>query len=90
MLNFGAIWGSMYLYPLSIPFLLEYLNFFPALMFLNFYDFKPRIILKLFLNTDGLTSPKNLRNTFQSLLMLYFIIKLSRSLYFVSIVQKYI
>ena len=54
----------------------EYLTVFRALIFLNMLDFEPRIILKLFLNTKGLNSPKNLRNTFQSLLVLYYIIKL--------------
>ena len=47
-------------------------------MSLNFSDFEPRIILKLFLNATGVTSPKNLRNIFQSLLMFYYIIKLKR------------
>ena len=56
---------------------------FKASALLNFSDFKPSISLKLFLNTKGVSLPKNLRNFFQSLLMLYYIIKLSRSLYFV-------
>ena len=42
-------------------------------MFLNFSDFEPRIILKLFLNTKGVNSPKNIRNLFQSFLVLYYI-----------------
>ena len=44
-----------------------------------------RIILKFFLNNKGVASPKNLRVIFRSLLMFYYIIKLSNSLYFVSI-----
>ena len=52
-------------------------------LFLNY----PRIILKLFLNTKGATLPKNLRNMFQSFFMLYYILKLSKTLYFVSIIQ---
>ena len=67
----------------------EYLHFFRASIFLNFPDFEPRSILKLFLNTKGVTSPKRLRNIFQSLLMFYYVIKLRKSLYFVSIMQKY-
>ena len=65
-------------------------NFFRASIILNFFDFDPRIILKLFLNTNGVASSKTLRNIFQSLLIFYNIIKLSKSLYFVSIMQKYI
>ena len=59
-------------------------------MFLNFSNFEHRIILKLLLSIKRVTSSKNLRNTFQSLLMFCYIIKLSKSLYFVSIMQKYI
>ena len=65
-------------------------SFLPSLNILKFSDFEPRIILKLFLNTKGVISPKYLRNIFQSFLMSYFIIKLSKSYYFVSIMQKYI
>ena len=67
-----------------------FLIFFRASIFLDFSDFEPRIILKLSLNTKGATSPRNFRNIFQSLLMFYYIIKLSKSLYFVSIMQRYI
>ena len=63
--------------------------FFPSLNFGKFFWFKPRIILK-FLNTKGVTSPKNSRNLFQSLLIFYYIIKLDKSLYYVSITLKYI
>ena len=38
-------------------------------MLLNFYDFKPIIVNKLFLDTKGVTSLKYLRNVFQSLLI---------------------
>ena len=46
------------------------------------------VILKLFINTKGVASLKNLRNIFQTLLMLYCIIKLSKSFYFASIMQS--
>ena len=46
------------------------------LMLLSFYDFEPRIIIKLFLKSKGVILPKCLRNVFQSLLMFYYIIKL--------------
>ena len=59
-------------------------------MFLNFSDFEPRIILKLFFNTKVVTSPKYLMNIFQSYLTIFCIIKLCKSLHFLSIVQKYI
>ena len=45
-------------------------------MFFMFSDFEPRIVRNLFLNTKGVASPKNLRNIFQSLLMLYYILEL--------------
>ena len=35
-------------------------KFFPSLNILNFSDFEPRTILKLFLNTKNVTSPENL------------------------------
>ena len=57
---------------------------------MKFSDFEPRIFLGLFFNTKAVTSPKNLRNPFQSFLLFYYIINLSKSLYLVSIVQKYI
>ena len=69
---------------------LFYLAFFQALIFSNLSDFEPRIILKLFLKNEGVISPKNLRNIYQSLLMFYYIIKLSKSLYFASVIQNYI
>ena len=56
-------------------------------MFLNVSDFEPRNILKVFLNTMCLTSPKNLKTIFQSWLTFYYIIKLRRGLYFVSMIQ---
>ena len=65
-------------------------NFFAELIFLKFSDFEPRIILQLFLNTEDATSPITLRNVFQFVLMFYYIIKLSKSLHFVPIFQKYI
>ena len=48
------------------------------------------MIFELFSNTKGVTSPKSLGNIFQYMLMFYYIEKLSKSLYFASIVQKYI
>ena len=57
-------------------------------MLLNVSDFGSRTILKLLSNTMFIASPSNLRNILQSLLMLYYIITLSKSLYFVSIIQK--
>ena len=59
-------------------------------MLLNFSDFESRIVLILFSVTKGVASPKSLWNVFQSLLMFYYIIELSKSLYLVSIMQKYI
>ena len=61
-------------------------KFFPSF---NILKCKPRIILKLFLNAKGVSSPNNLANIFQSSLMFYYIIKLNKSLYFVSIKQKW-
>ena len=55
------------------------------LRILKFSDFEPKIIPTLFLNTKGVASPKNLRNVFQSLLIFYYIIKLSKSVYFISV-----
>ena len=75
---------------LTTLFFIRIPKFFRASIFLNFYGFEPRIILQLFLNTKSVTSPNNFRNIFQSFLMFYYIIKLSKSLYFVSIIQKYI
>ena len=49
-------------------------NFFRVSIFLS-SDFDSIIILKLFLNIKGVPSPKNLRNIFQSLLMVCYIIK---------------
>ena len=63
---------------------------FRTSIFLDFSDFEPRIILKLFLNTKGVVSPKILMNIFQSRLMFYYIIKACKSLYFVWMKQKYI
>ena len=57
-------------------------------LFLKFSDFEPRIILELFLNAKGLPSPKTLRNIFQYFFMFYYIIKLCKSLYLLSIMQK--
>ena len=71
-------------------FIIRIPTFFRDSILLNFSDFEPRIIFKLFLNTKGVTSPINLRNILQSLLMFCYIIKLSKSLCFVSIMQKYI
>ena len=67
---------------------MEIRYFFQGLLFLNFSDFEPRIIRKLFLNTEGETWPKNLKNIFQSLLMFYCIVKLGKVLYLR--MQKYI
>ena len=39
------------------------------------------MILKLFLNTQGVALPKCVKNKFQSILMFYYIIKPSKSLY---------
>ena len=50
---------------------------FPTI-FLNFSDFEPRIILKLFLNTKSTTQHDNQKNTLQSLFMFYYIIQLSK------------
>ena len=72
------------------PFLKKYLNFFQVSVFLNFSDFEHIITLKLFLNTKGVASLINIRTISQSLLMFYCITKLDKSLYFVSIIQKYI
>ena len=60
-------------------FLQEYLAFGLASMFLNFSDFEPEIVLQVFLNTEGVTSPKILRNIFQSSLMFYYIIMLTNN-----------
>ena len=57
-------------------------------MFLHFSDFGPRIIPKLFLNTKGVNIPRNLRNIFQSFLMFSCIRSLSKSLFFVLILQR--
>ena len=65
-------------------------SFCQAWMILSFSDFELRTILTLFLNIKGEASPKNLRNICQSLLMFYYIVKLGKSLYFVSVMQKYI
>ena len=51
-------------------------------------DSEPRKILKLFLTTKGVLSPKNLRKILRSLSMFYYTIELSKSLYFVSMMQK--
>ena len=48
-------------------------------MLLNFLGFEPRIILKLFLNIEGITTSENQRILFESLLMSYFIIKQNKS-----------
>ena len=69
---------------------MEIRYFLRGLLFLNFSDFEPRIILKLFLNTEGETSPKNLEAIVQSLLMFCCIVKLSKVLNFALIMQKYI
>ena len=71
-------------------------TFFRASIFLKFSDFGPRSVLKLFLNSKGVgvtfpkgvTIPKNVSSIFHSLLIFYYIIKLSKSLCFVSIMQK--
>ena len=44
-------------------------------MFLNFFTFEPWIILKSFLNTEGVTAFENQRIIFKSILMSYFITK---------------
>ena len=63
-------------------------KFFLSLNFLNFSDFRPRISFKLFLNTKDATLPTNLGNIFQSLLMVYKLIKLGRGLCLVLKMQK--
>ena len=67
----------------ALSFLQEFLTFCQASIIKNFSHFEPRIILKSFSNTNGVTSAKNLRNLFQSLLMFYHNTKLSNSFYFV-------
>ena len=67
----------------------KYLTFFRVSIFLNLFDFEPRISFKLLINIKVVTS-KNLSNIFQSLLMFYYIIKPSKSVCFVLIMQKYI
>ena len=42
------------------------------------------------LNTTGVSSPKNLRYIVQSLFIFYYIIKRKKSLYIVSVMQKFI
>ena len=74
---------------LNTPFFVRIPNFLRASIFSNFSDLEPRIIFILFLNTKGITLPTNLRKIFQSLLMLCIIMKLSKSLCFVLIMQKY-
>ena len=64
-------------------------NFSPDSVFLNFFYMEPRNILKLFSNIKGVALLEYLRIVFQSLLVLYYIIKLSKNLHFVSIMQKY-
>ena len=74
----------VYTFFIRMPTLLLSINF------LNFSDFKPGIILKVFFNTKTVTSSQSLRKISQSLLMFDYIIKLSKGFYFVSIMQKYI
>ena len=62
---------------------------FPSL-FLHFYDFEPRIILHLFFNTKGIALLKHICNILKPLLMIYCIKKLSKSLYFASMIQMFI
>ena len=72
--------------PKNALFLIRISYFLPSLYILKFSNFEHSIIL----NTKGVTSPNILRNSFQSLLMIYYITKLRMSLNFVSIMQKYI
>ena len=58
-----------------------------ASIVLNFSDFEPRNILKLFSNTKVELCLKGKKCRFQSVLIFYYIIKLSKGLYFVSIRQ---
>ena len=53
--------------------------FFKASLVITFFGFKPSIILKLFLNIEGVTTSENQRIIFKSLLMSYFIIKQKKS-----------
>ena len=62
------------------------LKLFPSLNILKFFPILSlEIFLNYSLNIKGVTSP---RNIFQSFLMFYYIIKLSKNLCFVSIMQK--
>ena len=54
----------------------------------NCSGIEPSNIPKLLLNTRGVTLPNDFNNIFQSLLMLYYIIKPSKSICFVSIMQS--
>ena len=56
-------------------------------MFFNASDYEPRIVLTLFLTTEVETSPENFKSAFKSLLMFYYIIKLSKTSYFASTKQ---
>ena len=71
--------NTIYYFFTRIPYFSEPQN---SYIFLNI---EPRF----FLNTKGATSPKNLRNMFQSWLVLYHIIKSCKSLHFILIMQKY-
>ena len=91
--NYFAISLSFYPLIFSIKrFVILSLNVYPFFSKSTsiFSNLEPRTSLKLFLNTKCTTLLKTLRNIFQSFLMFYYIIKLSNSLYFVLVMQKYI
>ena len=62
-------------------------NFFRACMFLSFSDFEPSTIVELFSTIKGVALPKNLMNILQSSLMFYYIIKVGKGLYLISIIE---
>ena len=73
---------EIFLMLLYTPFFKRIPNFLPSLIILKFSDFELRIILKLFLNNTGVTSQEKVKNIFQFWFMFYYIIMLSKSLYF--------
>ena len=58
----------------------------PSLNMLNFSEFENRIILNLFLYTNDVTLPEDLRNALQFLLMFYYIINLKQEFIFCIII----
>ena len=76
------LWLSCSQAHLINSFFIQIPNFLRAPIFFNSSDLEPRIIFKY----QDAALPKNLINMFQSLF--YYIIKLSKSLYFVLLVHK--